>query len=497
MAKKLLIIGGGVAGLSAGIYGRMNGYDTEIFEMHTIPGGVCTAWKRGDYLFDGCIHWLVGSKPGNDFHTIWKELGAIKERKIYDHEQFVQLHIGGKTVHFYTDIDRFEKHLLELAPEDEKEIRRLAKSIRKLTRLEMAVLKPTALFTVAEWVRYGIKMFPFLGEMMRLLSTPMTDFARRFKNPTLRTAFSTIFPIDGFALGFFAITMAWMHNKTAGVPEGGSLPFALNLKKRYESLGGVLHLGKKVTGITVENGIAVGITLADGTTRRGDTVISAADGHSTLFNLLEGKYLTKKLKRYYADPILFPATLQISLGVRRDLRADPHTVARVLDQPVIIGGLPQPSVTVQNYSFDPSFAPAGKSVIVCYLFTDYDHWEKLYTTDRAAYEKEKTKAADDLIALLERWYPGIGGEVEVRDVATPMTYVRYTANWRGAWEGWAPTVKTFKWKIPTELPGLKNFHMIGQWTTPGGGLPPAAMQGRNLIQILCDRDGRPFTTTEA
>jgi phytoene dehydrogenase-like protein len=44
--KKVIIIGAGIAGLSAGCYLQMNGYDTEIFELHNIPGGLCTGWKR-------------------------------------------------------------------------------------------------------------------------------------------------------------------------------------------------------------------------------------------------------------------------------------------------------------------------------------------------------------------------------------------------------------------------------------------------------------------
>jgi hypothetical protein len=39
--------------------------------------------------------------------------------------------------------------------------------------------------------------------------------------------------------------------------------------------------------------------------------------------------------------------------------------------------------------------------------------------------------------------------------------------------------------------------MIGQWIKPGGGLPPAAQSGRDVIQIICHKDKRPFTTTEA
>ncbi len=61
--NSVIIIGAGFAGLSAGIYAQMNGYRTQIFEMHDLPGGLCTAWKRKGYTIDGCIHWLVGSSP--------------------------------------------------------------------------------------------------------------------------------------------------------------------------------------------------------------------------------------------------------------------------------------------------------------------------------------------------------------------------------------------------------------------------------------------------
>ena len=67
MNKKISIIGGGIAGLSAGCYARMNGFEAEIFESHSISGGVCTGWKRGGYMIDGCLDWLMGYGPGKDF----------------------------------------------------------------------------------------------------------------------------------------------------------------------------------------------------------------------------------------------------------------------------------------------------------------------------------------------------------------------------------------------------------------------------------------------
>ena len=69
--KSIIIIGAGIAGLSAGCYGQMNGYHTRIFEMSNSPGGLCTSWQRQGYTIDGCLHWLVGSKPGSSFYRIW------------------------------------------------------------------------------------------------------------------------------------------------------------------------------------------------------------------------------------------------------------------------------------------------------------------------------------------------------------------------------------------------------------------------------------------
>ena len=58
--KSIIIIGAGIAGLSTGCYGQMNGYRTRIFEMHNLPGGLCTSWQRQGYTIDGCLAWLVG-----------------------------------------------------------------------------------------------------------------------------------------------------------------------------------------------------------------------------------------------------------------------------------------------------------------------------------------------------------------------------------------------------------------------------------------------------
>ena len=107
--KSIIIIGAGFAGLAAGIYARLNGYNTQIFEMHDLPGGLCTSWKRKGYTFDGCIHWLVGSSPQSGMHDMWEETGMTKGRKFIDLDEYCRLEDqSGRTLVFYTDIDRLE-----------------------------------------------------------------------------------------------------------------------------------------------------------------------------------------------------------------------------------------------------------------------------------------------------------------------------------------------------------------------------------------------------
>lgn len=119
MPKKIIIIGAGIAGLSAGCYARMNGYEAEIYEMHDKPGGLCTSWKREGYTIDGCIHWLIGSNPNSSFYKLWSELGAVQGRRmLYPGVFYRYTDSDGRTLVIYCDADKLEAHLKEISPQD-------------------------------------------------------------------------------------------------------------------------------------------------------------------------------------------------------------------------------------------------------------------------------------------------------------------------------------------------------------------------------------------
>ncbi len=466
MKKKIIIIGAGIAGLSAGCYGQMNGYETQIFEMHTIPGGLCTSWDRKGYRIDGCIHWLMGVNHESMFYNTWNELGAFKEKELLYHDYIMQIENSeGKKLIMYSDMDKLDAHLLELSPEDAEVIRELTAAVRRFKDIRSASRDES---------------------QVKYFKINMVDFVQRFKDPFLREAFiafsSKECPV--FSLIF---QLAIYNNKDACWPVGGSLEFARGIEQRYLELGGRISYRSKVEEILASNNRVTGVKLADGSIHTADFVISAADGYSTIFRMLKGQYIDDEIKALYASKKVSATSIQVSLGVNCDLSCYPYCTNVILENPVQIGGMDNTQILIKHYCYDRTLCAPGKSVVTSLIQTDYPYWEELYKNPEN-YEAEKEKVADWFIHIFESKFPEAKGKIEMLDVATPMTYYRYTQVWLGAYSGWKSPLH----KIPNVLPGLSGFYMAGQWTQTTGGLPTAAITGKGSIMRVCKEDGKEF-----
>ena len=495
--KSIIIVGAGVAGLAAGCYAQMNGYQSRIYELHFMPGGLCTAWNRKGYTFDGCIHYLFGSGEGQPFNRMWQELGAIQDRPMIKHDEYQRITDGEHTLIVYADPDRLEDHMLALSPADAKLIKAMCHGIRQFAKFDMSLMyqQPKELMGLLGWKDLGFKMLPFLVPLLRWGTISARDFAARFKDPFLRRAVAQMFSWEEAPVMMGMALLAYIHSGNAGFPVGGSLEFARALERRYLALGGEIHYEAQVEKILTEGDRATGVRLYNDEVHHADYVISAADGRGTIYDMLGGAYTNRRLDRLYDGHLAKHSQVQISLGVNRDLSAEPHWVTHLLNEPVLIVGEERFEVGVKHYGFDPSLAPAGKSVVEVMIRSDYAYWQRIY--GRKLYDSEQSQVSDIIIDLLETWYPGIRADVEYVDEATPLSYERYTGNWMGATCGWLLTSRTLPMLIrgvPKTLPGLKNFFLAGHWVEPGGMVPLAASSGRSAIQLVCHADGKPFET---
>jgi phytoene dehydrogenase-like protein len=220
-------------------------------------------------------------------------------------------------------------------------------------------------------------------------------------------------------------------------------------------------------------------------------VISAADGHSTIFEMLDGKYLSEKIKKAYNSWELFNPIVQVSFGINAEIKTDFPVQSWLTKHSNIGMTKTDQGYSIMNYCFDPSMAPSGKTVIVIRFESQWDLWRDLKGEE---YRKEKQQIENDARLLIEKHFPGISTNIEVVDVATPVTDVRYTGVWKGSYEGFLPSSKNLMNSLKPTLPGLNGFYMAGQWLSPGGGLPPAGQTGKWAIQLICKKEKLPFTT---
>ena len=480
--------------MSAGAYLQMNGFETEIFELNSTPGGVCTSWKRGDYTVDWCVHWLVGSGASDSFYERWSELIDMQELEIVDHEEYAVVEdVQGNRLHIYTDLDRLEHEMLTKAPEDEAQIKEFIAACRHLVHLDMPNEQAMQVANFWYKIKAVWKMLPYLGDFGKYSRISTADYANKFGNPLLHKAIYSLFEPE-FPILFCMMTLAWMHKKAAGYPIGGSLNFARRIADRFEELGGKFQFDSRVSKILVENGKAAGIELANGETHSGDYVISAADAHSTIFDMLGSKFTHPKLEEFFANRQTFPSLVFVALGVGRTFHAAPHSYLISLEKPLEID--PETNLNdlyLRIHNFDPTLAPAGKTLVSCLMETrNWEYWTDLHRNNPQVYREEKQRIIDAIVDILEKKLGNVRFFVEMTDVTTPATIISFTNNWKGSFEGWLLTTETGFKQLPNTLQDLENFFLCGQWVAVGGGLPTAMMSGRDVAQMICRQEGKHF-----
>jgi phytoene dehydrogenase-like protein len=408
MGKNIIIVGAGISGLSAGCYAQMNGYNTSIFEMNKIPGGLCTAWQRKGYKFDISMHMLTASRSG-PIHAMWEELGVAGKFKFHYHDHVSVIEGMGRKLNFSTDRKKLEDDMIAISPDDTKTIKEFTAVVFGPDMMKAASLKPSELKNLTDKAKVIPAILPLLRIFSKYSNVTLQQFAARFKDPFLRETVRFFVDAPGWPMPQFPmVVMAGFIRggvTEAGAPLGGSQQVVFHIEDLYKRLGGKAYYNKKVTGLILENDRAAGIKLEDGSELRADTIIWAGDGQNLIFGILGGKYMNEKIKKMYENWIPVKPIVHVMIGVNRDLSGEPHRIIFEPDQPVKIAGREHRWLTLIHHCFDKSMAPAGKSAVEVWYDTEYAYWKEL-SNDRKEYNAEKQRIAAFTVSQLERRWPG-------------------------------------------------------------------------------------------
>ena len=163
MSKKIIIIGGGIAGLTAGIYGLKANYDVEIYEKNHIVGGECTGWDRQGYYIDNCLHWMMGTNRGTDLYNIWKTVAAVGDDiEIFKSDIMYTSTLNGESLSLYRDLEKTRQEMIKLSKEDENEINELIKDVKIAMDVEIPAYKPMEFYGPIELLKMMRKAKKYL-----------------------------------------------------------------------------------------------------------------------------------------------------------------------------------------------------------------------------------------------------------------------------------------------------------------------------------------------
>lgn len=496
-----------MAGLCCGIYARKAGFEVEIYEKNACPGGNCSSWKKGEYYVDNCVHWLLGTHDGTPQNQIWREVGALGDDvNIIKRDEFYSSELDGKKITFWRDIDRTERELLELSPEDEKEIRRFFAYVRVGETLQ----EPGDFGEMAKLLKdlqLDISKFDVILTMLKYLGLNFEELAQRFKHPLLKRLILD-FMAKEYEAYWIVLAYSFFVKENADIPEGGSKGMVERIVAKYKQLGGKLFLRCPVEQIKVERihssktipvitnvaeaisykHRAEGIVLADGRFIEADYVVCACDINFVFNKLLRKRFAPKQIKKFMTgkNKKQVYSSFQVAFAVEGLFEEIPDTLSFDCDA-LDVGKQIITRITVKNYRmYGDYIAPPGRTVIQCSV-VQYPEDFKFWTELSGNYRRYKSTKLNTANAIRERIYdkfPEYENKIHILDIWTPNTYAKRNNCFEGAYMRFITTFTSKSAFIQQNIKGIGNVLLAGQWLKYPGGLPMAAYSGKVAAETI-------------
>jgi len=469
----VIIIGAGMGGLGAGLYLQAKNPKLKsiILEQHSIPGGYVTGFKRKGYYFDGGAEGFSGMVPEGSLRKALKELG-------FEHD-FIRIdpldvyYYEGIKFSMYNDLKKLLDEVKTNFPEDEKGFREFVEKCFEITH-ELQEGKEFPEFN-------NIGFIDFIGKYVKsdYIKDAFNLFSMWYGVPPHELPVTT-----GASIVYMMINIGVYY------PKGGMQAFSDGLTEFYKKNGGEIYFNKMVEKILVENGKTTGVQLEDGTIIKSKWIISNADAKRTILQYTGKEHFSEEFVEFMNDLKVSPTGFMLYLGVDMDLSSYPShfQIGKDLD---IIKKVSEDKFTMEKLAvripanIEPALCNEGKYGLVAFIFAPYN-WENYWKAGEEKirgeeYKKLKDEIADEAISIIEKVIPNIREKIEVKELATPLTFERYLQVTDGAWFG----SLSFRKKPDMQTP-ISNLLLVGA-SVKGSGAPSALRHGLTVGKYILEK----------
>ncbi len=481
-----VIIGAGLGGLSCAAALARQGFKPLVLEQHRIPGGYATAFKRpGGFVFDASLHsTTVGERNG--VANLIPGFPEIEDITFVPHKTLYRAIFPEHDIRVpHKDVEGYIKLLQKHFPREAQGIAALFQDMRRYME---DINKLSSAGDQVDMSRFP-RDFPMLFKNFnRTWGAMMSEHITDAKLQAIVSALWGYFGLPPSRLASLYYAMPTLGYLTEGgyYPIGTSQKISDALMGFIRKRGGEVKLRTRVERILVKDHAAYGVKTKDGAEYRGRVVVSNANAYDTFHSMMDEREF---LKKYLARMDTFTTSLssfQIWLGLKQDLVREvgiedtevffypgydvEADYKNQMEARVESGGF---GLTLYDNLY-PGYSPKGKNTLNIIFLQGYDPWKKYeadyFKGNKDAYRAEKERMADILIQQVEKTLmPGLSQAIEVKEIATPLTNVRFTSNYRGAIYGWDQTVANSMPRRLGQTTPIKNLYLSGAWTQPGGG----------------------------
>ena len=478
---KVVVIGAGIAGLTASIKLLNKGHKVFLIEKNENVGGLCSGFFVDGHYIDACLHWLMGTKQGNNINDLWKETGALDEStKIISLPSLGSFEYEGTTITFYRDLDKAEKEWSDISPIDRKAIHQFFEGVKGVASLMNAAMSKDSI---------KLKVLDLIGSLpksihiVKSMKQSREIYAENFVSPAIKFAITHC--QTGYNNMFFFFDLYGIFSKgNADLPEGGTYYMVERMKNRFLKLGGKLLLNTEVIEIILKNE-KVSSVKTNNKNIKADYVISTVDPYYTNNKLLKGKCSNKLFEKLdkNIDNNTISSCFDVYITVEGDLTNIDVPLGLHID-PIKVGVKDTDFILVRPYHYDKCFIKNNKTVVS--LFVDQDHNDYMYyhSLSEQEYKKEKERIVKDMINSFINRFPQFKEKISFLACFGPLELNKRVNTSYGSLQSFSFTDKSKYYIYNGKVKGINNLFLIGQWTRAIGGTPTALLSADEIIKYI-------------
>lgn len=481
--EKVVIIGGGISGLTAGYFALKKGYDVTILEKNSHAGGLCTSWQRDNVLIDGCIHWISGCKDSN-MAPLYHELGLFADGDLIELPYFFKFYYDGKEITIHRDINKFKEELEQVAlPEDKRKLDLFFLYLKKLNGMPLYSEMPFSIMTKLQMASMLKKYLPYVFIWNNLSKISILEYANSYKSEYLRKFFLAFMP-SHFSASYMIGVFSLFVNGNADVVNVSSQDFSNRLLNKFLSLGGKIVYNEEIKQLEIENNRVVSV---QGEKKYiADYFISACPLPYFYQNILPKEYHLQYTDNILSNPekyntiSTFYVAFKVDKGYTKEI---PHYFIINIKGGFHCGESINDSIGFRSYPYLKN--EDGSQTVICLIDQcqkDFKYWE--WEKENGRYERRKKAYANVILNHLLNWDNSLKDYISVVDIATPLTFNKYTNAYNGAYLSHLISPGCGRRSFEIKVSGLNNLYLASQWVATLGGIPTAISQGLFAVQTL-------------